>query len=167
MTDKEKKVVFTLIAIMVIILIVVIIVKQVGGGNDNTNTANMNGTSTTNTTNTANEEKYTTELNDGTKLNTSEDLQGVKTYNNLEFSNIQVSSQNGRTVILADVKNNASTDHEAEIVKLTLLGENDEVIDVTYPVMPTIPAGGTEQLNSTTTADVANFKDFRIEADDR
>ena len=38
MTDKEKKVVFTLIAIMVIILIVVIIVKQVGGGNDNTNT---------------------------------------------------------------------------------------------------------------------------------
>ena len=164
MTDKEKKVVFTLIAIMVIILIVVIIVKQVGGGNDNTNTANMNGTSTTNV---ANEEKYTTELNDGTKLNTSEDLQGVKTYNNLEISNIQVTSQNGRTVILADVKNNASTDNEAEIVKLTLLGENDEVLDVTYPVMPTIPAGGTEQLNSTTTADVANFKDFRIEADDR
>ena len=164
MTDKEKKVVFTLIAIMVIILIVVIIVKQVGGGNDNTNTANMNGTSTTNT---ANEEKYTTELNDGTKLNTSEDLQGVKTYNNLEISNIQVTSQNGRTVIIADVKNNASTDHEAEIVKLTLLGENDEVLDVTYPVMPTIPAGGTEQFNSTTTADQANFKDFKIEADDR
>lgn len=168
MTDKEKKVVFTLIAIMVIILIVVIIVKQVGGGNDNTNTANMNGTSTTNTTNTANEEKYTTELNDGTKLNNSEELQNVKTYKDLEISDIQVTSKNNVTVIIAQVKNNGTTDFEPEIVKLTLLGENNEEIDVTYPVMPSVEAGGTAQLESTISgSDVANFKDFRIEANDR
>ena len=165
MTDKEKKVVFALIGIMVVILLIVILVRQVGG-DDNTNTATMNETSTTNIA-TANEEQYVTQLDDGTKLNTSEDLRGVKTYNDLEISNIQVTSQDGRTVIIADVKNNASTDHEAEIVKLTFLGENDEILDVTYPVMPTIPAGGTEQLNSTTTVDAANFKDFIIEADDR
>ena len=164
MTDKEKKVVFTLIAIMVIILIVVIIVKQVGGGDDNTNTATMNGTSTTNTAN----EQYTTELNDGTKLNTSEDLQNVKTYKDLQISSPQVTSDGNNTVIIAQVKNNGTTDFEPEIVKLTLLGENNEVIDVAYPVMPSTTAGGTAQLEATFSGvDVANFRDFTIEADDR
>ena len=68
------------------------------------------------------------------------------------------------SVLLADVKNTGSTTHEAEIVKITILGENGEVITETKPVIGKVEPGETIKLNATITADVVNAKDFKIEA---
>lgn len=68
------------------------------------------------------------------------------------------------TVLLADVTNKGSTTHENEIVKITILGENDEELSTTKPVIGKIEPGETVKINATITADVANAKDFRIES---
>lgn len=160
MTNKEKKVVFTIVAIMVLILVIIVCVKSFGNKkNNNTNTQN---TATTNEV--KNEEKYVTELNDGTKLNNSQDFNKVKKYGDLEITNIQFTSRNGSSVLLADVKNTGSKTHEKEVVKITILGENGEVLATPLVVLTTVAPGETKQLNAIVTADIANAKDFKIEA---
>lgn len=160
MTNKEKKVVFTIVAIMVLILVIIVCVKSFGNKkNNNTNTQN---TATTNEV--KNEEKYVTELNDGTKLNNSQDFNKVKKYGDLEITNIQFTSRNGSSVLLADVKNTGSKTHEKEVVKITILGENGEVLATPLVVLTTVAPGETKQLNVIVTADIANAKDFKIEA---
>ena len=111
-----------------------------------------------------NEEKFTTELSDGTKINTSEEFNNVKTYKDLEISNIQYTEKNGMSVLLADVTNKGTTTHEVEIVKITILGENGEEITQIKPAIGKIEPGATIKLNASITADVANAKDFKIES---
>ena len=99
-------------------------------------------------------------------MNTSEDFNNTKTYGNLTISNIQYTERNGQSVLLADVTNNGSTRHEVEIVKITILGENNEVITEIKPVIGDIEPGETIKLNASISADVANARDFTIEAAD-
>ena len=108
--------------------------------------------------------KYTTELDDGTKINTGEEFNSTKTYGSLEISNIQFTEKEGMTVLLADVTNKGSTTHENEVVEITILGENGEELSTTKPVIGKIEPGETIQINATITADVSNAKDFTIEA---
>ena len=111
-----------------------------------------------------NEEIYVTELEDGTKLNTSEDFNNEKRYGNLVISNMQYTEQNGMTVMLADVTNEGSTVHEPEIVTITIYGENNEVITELHPAIGRIEPGETIKINATSTADVANARDYEISA---
>lgn len=110
------------------------------------------------------EEKYTEELEDGTKINTSEELNNIKNYGDLEISNIQYTEKDSISVLLADVKNNGTTIHKEEIVKITILGENGEIIAEIKPVIGRIEPGESIKLNATITADVVNGKDFKIES---
>lgn len=162
MTEKEKKVVFTLIGIMVVILIIAVCVNIFTKGKTNTEATDNNQVTSENV---QNEEKYVTNLNDGTKLNNSEELKKVKKYKDIEISGIQITKNNiGNTVILANAKNTANTDFKGETVKLTLIGENGETIVELKALMPNIKAGETEQFDHTITADFANIKDFKLEA---
>ena len=157
MSRDERRWIILLVAVVIIaIVLVVAFVRR--GGETETEKQNENIV--------ANEDKYLTELEDGTKINTSEDLNSTKTFNNLEISNIQFTQKDGKSVLLADVKNTGSTTHEAEIVKITVLGENGETITVIKPVIGVVEPGETIQLNATITADVANAKDFTIEVAD-
>ena len=164
MTDKEKKVVFTLVGVMVVILLIVLCVKAFGnGGESKQNVANSNKISTN--IGAENNEKYSTELNDGTKLNTSEDLQNTKTYKTVEISGIQVTTDtNGNSSIIANLKNTGNAKFVAESVSMTLLGENNTVIRKLDVAIPELEAGQTKQLNHMVTGSIANIKDFKIEA---
>ena len=85
-------------------------------------------------------------------------------YKDIEISNIQFTYENGKSVLLATIKNTASTKHTSEIVKLTILGENNQVIDEVNAILPNMQAGETKQLNTTISgADSVNAKDFKIE----
>ena len=68
-------------------------------------------------------------------------------------------------MLLADIKNTGSTTHNQEIVKITIIDENNKIIDELEPVMPTMQAGEIKQLNVIISgADSVNAKDFKIEA---
>lgn len=163
MTDKEKKVVFTLIGVMVVILLIVLCVKAFGnGGNSNQGGTDANKIATNIAS--GNNEQYTT-LNDGTKLNTSENLKNSKTYKTVEIGDIQVTTNSsGNSAIIAKVKNNGNTTFTGETVSLTLYGENNQEIRKLDVLLPKVEAGKTEQSNWMITGDVANIKDFKIEA---
>lgn len=149
--DAITRLIFILIAIIVIVVAVILIMntgkrKSKPEGNQIVNKLN-----------------YAVELDDGTKLNTSEDMKNVKKYKDLEISNIQFTSKDGNSVLLADVKNVGTTKHESEIVKITILGDNDEVITDIVPVIGTVEPGETIKLNAIVTADVVDAKDIKIE----
>lgn len=156
MSKNEKRWIILLVAVVVIAIVFFVIITRENKKEEE---------NTQNTTNeVANEEKYTEQLEDGTKLNTSEEFNSSKTFGNLEIGNVQYTSKNGMSVLLADVKNNGTTVHEKEIVKITILGDNGEVITEIKPVIGKIEPGQTIKLNASITADIANAKDFRIEA---
>ena len=155
MSNNEKRWIILLVAVIVIVIVLII-----GLANGRNKEVQQQGQEET----VVNEETYTTELSDGTKLNTSEDFNNTKTYGDLTISNIQYTERNGQSVLLADVTNNGSTRHEVEIVKITILGENNEVITEIKPVIGDIEPGETIKLNASISADVANAKDFKIEA---
>ena len=98
-----------------------------------------------------------------TRVNTNEDFNATKTYNDLEISNIQLSENNGTSVLLADVTNKGDSTHEQENVKITIVGEDNSETTVNA-IIGTIEPGETIKLNTSMTADVVNAKDFKIEA---
>ena len=156
MSKNEKRWIILLVAVVVIAIVFFVVITR-GNKKEEENTQNT-------TNEVVNEEKYTEQLEDGTKLNTSEEFNSSKTFGNLEIGNVQYTSKNGMSVLLADVKNNGTTVHEKEIVKITILGDNGEVITGIKPVIGKIEPGQTIKLNASITADVANAKDFKIEA---
>lgn len=163
MTKKEKKVIFTLVAIMVLIIGGIVLFK--GGNKEPAKSQKETGKDKNNTTVVKEDEKYATTLEEGTKINNSTEFNKNKKYNNLEINDIQFTYKDGTSVLLANIKNTASTKHEAEVVKISTIGESGEVIDEIDALIPEIEAGQTEQLNASFSgADRVNVKDFKIEA---
>ena len=159
MTKQERKVILIGAGIVIAILLFILIANAISKKDNNDN-----GVGNTQAVE-QNVEKYTTNLADGTKINNSSEFNKVKKYKDIEISNIQFTYQEGRSVLLADIKNTGSTTHNQEIVKITIIGENNKVIDELEPVMPTMQAGETKQLNVIISgADSVNAKDFKIEA---
>lgn len=157
MNSNEKRWIILLVAVIAIAIVLIVVLTGNKGKEENVNEGQQEEVQ-------VNEEKYTTELNDGTKINTSEEFNSVKKYNNLEISNMQFTEKDGKSVMLADVKNVGSTTHEVEIVKVTILGENGETITEIKPIIGKVEPGETIKLNASISADVANAKDFKIEA---
>lgn len=157
MNSNEKRWIILLVAVIAIAIVLIVVLTGNKGKEENVNEGQQEEVQ-------VNEEKYTTELNDGTKINTSEEFNSVKKYNNLEISNMQFTEKDGKSVMLADVKNIGSTTHEVEIVKVTILGENGETITEIKPIIGKVEPGETIKLNATISADVANAKDFKIES---
>lgn len=158
MRRNELKWILILIGVAVIILVGIVLWKQNGKEEQQGENKNI-----VNQQQVDNNEKYTQKLNDGTKINVGEEFNKNKQYKGLEIGNIQYTQKNGVTVLLADVKNTTDKKHEKEVVKLTIIGENGEIITDTLAVIGEIEPGKTYQLNASITADVVNAKDFKIE----
>lgn len=152
--DKKNWIALIIVVVLISIILIVVLVR----GEDNKTQEPMEEIRQ------EEEEKYLIELEDGTKVNTSEELKNVKAYGNLRIGNIQFTEQNGRSKLTAEVKNTGNTTHEAEIVKIKIKGENNEIITEIKPVIGEIEPGETIKLSATITAEVANAKDIEIES---
>ncbi len=158
MSSSEKR----WIAFLIVILLLVIILKVVlvNEKNERIMEAKVQDKVQAEVVDT---EKYTIELNDGTKLNMGYEFNQIKTYGDLEISNIQYTEKNDMTVLLADVTNKGNSTHEIEVVEITILDENEEELTTTKPIIGRIEPGETVKINASITADVANAKNFTIE----
>ena len=156
MNANEKRWVVLLVAVALIAIILIVVLVVNNGREEepeNTQQEEMQ----------ANEEKYAVELDNGLKVNISEDFTKPKTYGDLEISNISYTYADGMSLLLADVTNNGTTEHREEIVKLSIIGDNDEVIAEIRPTIGNVKPGETIQLNASIIVDLTNAKDFRIE----
>ena len=107
-------------------------------------------------------EEFVEVLEDGTKLNVSSKLSETKTFGNYEVSNIQLTEQDGQSLILADVKNIGSTKLDVTIITVTLLDKEGKEITSIDGVIGDVEPGATVQLNTAATIDFANAYDFTI-----
>ena len=157
MNSNEKRWVILLVAVLAI-AVVLIVGLGMNGNKQNTSIGGQSQTQGTTGTQTGDENS-----NYATRVNTNEDFNSTKIYNDLEISNIQLSENNGTSVLLADVTNKGDNTHEQETVKITIVGEDDSETTVNA-IIGTIEPGETIKLNTSMTADVVNAKDFKIEA---
>ena len=107
-------------------------------------------------------EEFVEVLDDGTKLNVSDKLSETKTFGNYEISNIQLTENNGQSLILADVKNIGDTKSEVVLIDITLLDKDGNEIVTIGGIIGDIEPGETTQLNASATTDFANAYDFSI-----
>lgn len=150
---KNEKI---LILVLIIILAIVIGIK-VKSGNNAGSEINNDEVIEENIV-----EEFVTVLEDGTKLNTSDKLNQAKEVNGLKFENIQLTEQNGQTVLLANVTNNSGAAIDYTLVDVILLDkEGNEVITVGGIISPLQP-GEQTQFNTSMTLDYANICDFKI-----
>ena len=154
MKRKEKRMILILLVVLIIAIVAFIISKNANKGNKGTE-------SNTTEENTAVEE-FVEVLEDGTKLNTSEQLSKTKQVGAYKFENMQLTEQGSQTVLLADVTNTSSSATDLQLVDVTLLDkEGKEIITVGGIISPLQP-GAKTQFNTSMTLDYANTYDFKI-----
>ena len=156
MTDIDKKFIFTVIGFLILIMIVVLCIKSSNKNKLEQQKASENNTQL---------EDYVTsfeKIGSDVKVNNNEDLAKTKTYNNVEMSNIKFTSQNGNSVLVADVKNIGEIKHEKEIITLSIIGSDDTEIATLDTILTDLEPGETKQLTVLATADIVNAKNFII-----
>ena len=156
MTDIEKNFIFTVIGFLILIMIVVLSIKSSNKNKLEQQKASENNTQL---------EDYVTsfeKIGSDVKVNNNEDLAKTKTYNNVEMSNIKFTSQNGNSVLVADVKNIGEIKHEKEIITLSIIGSDDTEIATLDTILTDLEPGETKQLTVLATADIVNAKNFII-----
>ena len=151
MKKNEKIMILVLLAILIIAIIAFVGSKK------------QNKENKAETANNTVAEEFVQVLEDGTKLNTSEQLSKTKQVGAYKFENMQLTEQGSQTVLLADVTNTGSTATELQLVDVTLLDKNGkEIIKIGGIISPLQP-GAKTQFNTSMTLDYANTYDFKIE----
>ena len=154
MKKQEKRMILILLAVLAIVIIALVINKNAKKENKENKAETANNTVA---------EEFVQVLEDGTKLNTSEQLSKTKQVGAYKFENMQLTEQGSQTVLLADVTNTGSTATELQLVDVTLLDKNGkEIIKIGGIISPLQP-GAKTQFNTSMTLDYANTYDFKIE----
>ena len=153
MKKKEKRMILILLVVLVIAIVAFLISRNANKGNKGTE----NNTTEENTA----VEEFVEVLEDGTKLNTSEQLSKTKQVGAYKFENMQLTEQGSQTVLLADVTNTSSSATDLQLVDVTLLDKDGkEIIKVGGIISPLQP-GAKTQFNTSMTLDYANTYDFK------
>lgn len=155
MKKKEKKRLLILIVVAIIIILVLFLVRAALNNKNNQGSQNLSNSEAGS--------EYTALYSDGSKLNISSKLKENKNYQNVTISNIQLTTVNGTNRLLANVTNNTSTSLDAQDISLIFVDDKGNTIATVPGVIPALNAGETAQLNASTTKDIINAYDFRIE----
>ena len=152
MKEKEKRGLLILIIIAIAIITILAIITNRKGKEVNNDATEENKVV----------EEFVQVLEDGTKLNTSTKLSETKIVNGLKIGNIQLTMQNGQSVLLADVENDTGKDIDIMLLDIILLDKNGNELTTITGIIGNLKAGEKQQLNSSVTSDYANAYDFKV-----
>ncbi len=156
MKKKEKRMILILLVILIIAIVIFVVSKNL-----NKESKTKENGSTTQQENTEPEE-FVQVLEDGTKLNTSTELNKEKQVGNYKFENMQLTTQDNQTVLLADVTNTGSNKTDIQLVDVTLLDKDGNEIITVGGIISQLEPGEKTQFNTSMTLDYANTYDFKI-----
>ena len=151
MSKKENRGLLILIIVTIAIITTLVIILNIRGKKSN-NDAEQNEVV----------EEFVQVLEDGTKLNTSTKLSETKIVDGLKIGNIQLTMQNGQSVLLADAENDTGKDIDIMLLDIILLDKNGNELTTIAGIIGNLKAGEKQQLNSSVTSDYANAYDFRV-----
>ena len=153
MKKQEKRMILILLAVLAILIIALVINKNAKKENKENKAETANNTVT---------EEFVQVLEDGTKLNTSEQLNKTKQVGAYKFENMQLTEQGSQTVLLADVTNTSSSATNMQLLDVTLLDKNGKEIVTIGGIISPLQPGAKTQFNTSMTLDYANTYDFKI-----
>lgn len=153
----KKKEIALIMGLLILLFIVILIVKPKKNKTENTNENND-----VVITDEVEEEKYVDVLNDGTKLNTSDKLKKDKVVDGLSFTNIQLTNNNGQTVLLADVTNTTEKKSALTLVDIIILDENGNELGKVGGIVSPLDPNEKTQFNTSMTRDYSNAYDFKV-----
>ena len=153
MKKNEKRMILILLAVLAIVIIALVINKNAKKENKENKAETANNTVT---------EEFVQVLEDGTKLNTSEQLNKTKQVGAYKFENMQLTEQGSQTVLLADVTNTSSSATNMQLLDVTLLDKNGKEIVTIGGIISPLQPGAKTQFNTSMTLDYANTYDFKI-----
>lgn len=162
-TEKKKTNLGPIIVVSVILIagiaaITIIAKNQI---NKKGNVSNTNGSGEQQVNAVVEEFVATTE--DDTKMNTSSNLKEEKDYKGLKISNIQLTTKNNDTVLLADVENISGKDISTFVqFDVTFTDKEGKELGTIPSIVLPLKSGEKSQLNSSTTGDFANAYNFTI-----
>ena len=107
-------------------------------------------------------EEFVEVQEDGSKVNTSEELKKTKTIDGLEISNIRLVENNNVSQVVADVTNPTNGTLGDFPVEIIVLDKEGNEITRIGGYIDRVNAGETVQLNASATSDFANAYDFEI-----
>lgn len=156
MKNKEKRMILILLVILIIAIVIFVVSKNTNkkiNTNENTSTTQLENTEP---------EEFVQVQEDGTKLNTSTELNKEKQVGNYKFENMQLTTQDNQTVLLADVTNTGSNKTDIQLVDVTLLDKDGNEIITVGGIISQLEPGEKTQFNTSMTLDYANTYDFKI-----
>ena len=156
MKKKEKRMILILLVILIIAIVIFVVSKNTNkkiNTNENTSTTQLENTEP---------EEFVQVQEDGTKLNTRTELNQEKQVGNYKFENMQLTTQDNQTVLLADVTNTGSNKTDIQLVDVTLLDKDGNEIITVGGIISQLEPGEKTQFNTSMTLDYANTYDFKI-----
>lgn len=154
MGKSEKR----LIVILAIITVVVIVIAIVVSNNKNTE----NRTTKIIDTPSQEEEEFVSQLDDGTRLNTSDKLHETKTIDGMEITDFQLTEKDNVTLLLGTVTNTSSTTQGGYPVDVKIVDQQGNEIITIVAYIGSLEPGESTQFNTSATFDYANAYDFSI-----
>lgn len=102
-------------------------------------------------------------VEEGKKENTSDELLKEKTFGDYAVKEIKLYAQNGATYFKATVTNNSKDKYDAKPIIITFLNKDGSEYATLNAYIGDMPAGGTANINASTTQDLANAYNFKIQ----
>lgn len=109
-------------------------------------------------------EGYVEEIEDGVKINKSSQLNEAKEIDGLMITNIQLTTKDGMTTLLADVTNHSGAKTEIKPVQITLLKQDGSELVTVTGIIDKLEVGGTTQLNIAMTSNYIEAYDFQVKS---
>lgn len=106
--------------------------------------------------------EFVYEMEDGSKLNVSKEMQKDKKVGSLKISNIQLKETNGITTLLAEVENTGKEESKEKVLQIEVIDKNGKEITTIRCWVDSVKPGEKVQLNTSITANIANAYDFRV-----
>ena len=107
-------------------------------------------------------EEFVEVQEDGSKVNTSEELKKTKTIDGLEISNIRLVENNNVSQIVADITNPTNETLGDFPVDIIVRDKEGNEITTIGGYIDKVKPGETAQLNASATSDFANAYDFEV-----
>ena len=150
---KNEKIVVGAIALIAIIVIAGLLIsrnsrrQQIADGGEDENYV---------------EEEFVTRLEDGTRLNTSEQLQTTKRVEGVEVTNIQVTEKDNLSDILATATNVTDQVQQGLIVDVKIIDKEGKELTTVRGIIGKLEPGESTEFHANATFDFANAYDYTV-----
>lgn len=155
------KIILCIVVVLVIAVVTIFLVKKFVLDKDDTNTI-IDNTPVEHNLNELKFDKYT-KVENGVIINKSEKIKEDKIVDEFTISNYELTYEHG-TILIGTVKNNSNVNiTERTNVIIKFLDEQGNEIGNMMGSIPPVDAGDTVQINTSTSAEIMNVYDVKVE----